>query len=143
MANPTPAHNYNFCHPHVHTQIGEVGVIEKVQLNNFMCHSRMVVTFSPNVNFVLGRNGSKFTKLSECPFIIHTLNLSGPGNSKSESGAVVFHQGMFVIKFYKNTSNVKGAVLCPSTSLCSDFLQWFITIVLNCIILGLTKGYKP
>jgi recombinational DNA repair ATPase RecF len=41
-------------------QIGEVGVIENIQLTNFMCHSRMVVSFSPNVNFVLGRNGSKF-----------------------------------------------------------------------------------
>ena len=51
----------------MHTQIGEVGVIEKVQLNNFMCHSRMVVTFSPNVNFVLGRNGSKFTNYQNVP----------------------------------------------------------------------------
>lgn len=43
-------------------QVGEVGVIEKVQLTNFMCHRHMLVTFSPNVNFVLGRNGSKSFK---------------------------------------------------------------------------------
>ena len=68
-------------------QIGEVGVIEKVQLTNFMCHSHMVVSFSPNVNFVLGRNGSKLanyltasmyfsTKLNNS--MIHTLHLTVP-----------------------------------------------------------------
>ena len=36
-----------------------MGVIDKIQLVNFMCHRRLEVHFSPNVNFVLGRNGSK------------------------------------------------------------------------------------
>ena len=37
----------------------EVGVIEKLVLINFMCHRRLDLSFSPNVNFILGRNGSK------------------------------------------------------------------------------------
>ena len=35
------------------------GIIEKVSLKNFMCHNRLEVTFGPNVNFIIGRNGSK------------------------------------------------------------------------------------
>ncbi len=37
----------------------EIGVIEKIQLRDFMCHSRLNVPLGPNVNFILGRNGSK------------------------------------------------------------------------------------
>ena len=54
----TPRYCYLIC-TCICAQIGEVGVIEKVQLTNFMCHSRLDVSFSPNVNFVLGRNGSE------------------------------------------------------------------------------------
>ncbi|ESP03334.1 hypothetical protein LOTGIDRAFT_137540, partial [Lottia gigantea] len=36
----------------------EVGIIEKVSVKNFMCHSRLDVNFGPHVNFVVGRNGS-------------------------------------------------------------------------------------
>ena len=41
----------------------EVGVIEKITLINFMCHKRLDISLCPNVNFILGRNGSKFTNL--------------------------------------------------------------------------------
>lgn len=37
----------------------DVGVIDKVVLINFMCHRRLDIALSANVNFVLGRNGSK------------------------------------------------------------------------------------
>ena len=48
------------------TQIGdvnmpdqaEVGIVEKVSLSNFMCHTRLEVSLGSNVNFVIGRNGS-------------------------------------------------------------------------------------
>uniref|UniRef100_A0A6I8NTN1 Structural maintenance of chromosomes protein 6 n=1 Tax=Ornithorhynchus anatinus TaxID=9258 RepID=A0A6I8NTN1_ORNAN len=38
---------------------GEVGIIESIQLKNFMCHSMLgPFKFGPNVNFVIGNNGS-------------------------------------------------------------------------------------
>nr|XP_034965920.1 structural maintenance of chromosomes protein 6 [Zootoca vivipara]XP_034965921.1 structural maintenance of chromosomes protein 6 [Zootoca vivipara]XP_034965922.1 structural maintenance of chromosomes protein 6 [Zootoca vivipara]XP_034965923.1 structural maintenance of chromosomes protein 6 [Zootoca vivipara]XP_034965924.1 structural maintenance of chromosomes protein 6 [Zootoca vivipara]XP_034965925.1 structural maintenance of chromosomes protein 6 [Zootoca vivipara] len=38
---------------------GEVGIIESIQLKNFMCHSMLgPFKFGPNVNFIVGNNGS-------------------------------------------------------------------------------------
>ncbi len=37
----------------------EAGIIDKVSLVNFMCHSKLDVSLNPNVNFILGRNGSE------------------------------------------------------------------------------------
>ncbi|XP_069092072.1 structural maintenance of chromosomes protein 6 [Pleurodeles waltl] len=38
---------------------GEVGIIESISLKNFMCHSMLgPFQFGPNVNFVVGNNGS-------------------------------------------------------------------------------------
>ena len=39
----------------------EVGIIDKVSLVNFMCHRKLDVSLNPNVNFILGRNGSKYS----------------------------------------------------------------------------------
>ena len=36
----------------------EVGIIEKVSMTNFMCHSHLEVVLGLNVNFIVGRNGS-------------------------------------------------------------------------------------
>ena len=36
----------------------EVGVIEKVTLQNFMCHKFLEIGFGSNVNFIIGKNGS-------------------------------------------------------------------------------------
>uniref|UniRef100_A0AAY5ERK7 Structural maintenance of chromosomes protein 6 n=1 Tax=Electrophorus electricus TaxID=8005 RepID=A0AAY5ERK7_ELEEL len=42
-----------------HCASGEVGIIENIFLRNFMCHSLLgPFTFGPNVNFVIGNNGS-------------------------------------------------------------------------------------
>ncbi|NXI56839.1 SMC6 protein, partial [Chloroceryle aenea] len=39
--------------------VGEVGIIESIQLNNFMCHSMLgPFQFGSNLNFVIGNNGS-------------------------------------------------------------------------------------
>ncbi len=39
----------------------EAGVLDKVELFDFMCHKHLDLSLSPNVNFILGRNGSEFT----------------------------------------------------------------------------------
>ncbi|KDN53305.1 P-loop containing nucleoside triphosphate hydrolase protein [Tilletiaria anomala UBC 951] len=36
----------------------DYGVIEKVELFNFMCHKRLSVQLGPNTNFIVGNNGS-------------------------------------------------------------------------------------
>lgn len=36
----------------------DVGILEKITLVNFMCHKRFDIQFGPNVNFILGKNGS-------------------------------------------------------------------------------------
>jgi hypothetical protein len=42
----------------------QVGVIEKMTLVNFMCHRHLTVSFGPNVNFIVGRNGSWYSSPS-------------------------------------------------------------------------------
>ncbi|MES1917289.1 MAG: hypothetical protein MHM6MM_009026, partial [Cercozoa sp. M6MM] len=34
------------------------GVITRIRLRNFMCHDNLEIDFSPNANFVVGKNGS-------------------------------------------------------------------------------------
>lgn len=36
----------------------DVGIIEKIELENFMCHKRLEINFGPNINFIVGVNGS-------------------------------------------------------------------------------------
>jgi len=36
----------------------EAGIIEKIVLENFMCHSHLEIYFGPKVNFIVGLNGS-------------------------------------------------------------------------------------
>ncbi|XP_039263379.1 structural maintenance of chromosomes protein 6-like isoform X2 [Styela clava] len=36
----------------------DMGILEKVTLKNFMCHSQLTMSFSSNVNFIVGKNGS-------------------------------------------------------------------------------------
>ncbi|KAG9077432.1 Structural maintenance of chromosomes protein 6 [Ceratobasidium sp. UAMH 11750] len=39
-------------------EIAEYGIIEKIEMTNFMCHGRTTVNFGPQINFVIGHNGS-------------------------------------------------------------------------------------
>ncbi|KAJ1032212.1 hypothetical protein NDA18_001707 [Ustilago nuda] len=34
------------------------GIVEKIELRNFMCHANFSIEFGPTLNFVMGRNGS-------------------------------------------------------------------------------------
>ncbi|KAF2765588.1 putative ABC/SMC6 protein [Teratosphaeria nubilosa] len=36
----------------------EAGVVEEVYIKNFMCHSRLRMKLGPNINFIIGHNGS-------------------------------------------------------------------------------------
>ncbi|XP_078678756.1 structural maintenance of chromosomes protein 6-like [Branchiostoma floridae x Branchiostoma belcheri] len=47
----------NLMHPNEMRE-AEYGIIEAISLKNFMCHSRLEFKFGPNVNFVVGKNGS-------------------------------------------------------------------------------------
>ncbi|KAF5360927.1 hypothetical protein D9756_004996 [Leucocoprinus leucothites] len=38
--------------------VAESGVIEKVELFQFMCHQRLSFSFGPQINFIIGHNGS-------------------------------------------------------------------------------------
>ncbi|XP_059501608.1 structural maintenance of chromosomes protein 6-like isoform X1 [Stegostoma tigrinum] len=45
--------------PNSHLNEGDVGIIESISLKNFMCHACLgPFKFGPNVNFVVGNNGS-------------------------------------------------------------------------------------
>ena len=36
----------------------ETGVIEQLDLTNFMCHTKFTIKLCPNINFIIGENGS-------------------------------------------------------------------------------------
>ncbi|KAG6333299.1 hypothetical protein ID866_5786 [Astraeus odoratus] len=38
--------------------IAEHGIIECIEMTNFMCHPRLKFTFGPQINFIIGHNGS-------------------------------------------------------------------------------------
>ncbi|XP_022314343.2 structural maintenance of chromosomes protein 6-like isoform X1 [Crassostrea virginica] len=42
----------------INTKEADIGIVEKICLKNFMCHSRLDVSLGPHVNFIVGRNGS-------------------------------------------------------------------------------------
>ncbi|KAF8793350.1 Structural maintenance of chromosomes protein 6 like protein [Argiope bruennichi] len=37
---------------------GELGIVESVTVQNFMCHENVTLNFQPHMNFIIGRNGS-------------------------------------------------------------------------------------
>jgi structural maintenance of chromosomes protein 6 len=41
------------------TTRAEAGIIERIELFNFMCHKRLDVHLGPNTNFIVGHNGSE------------------------------------------------------------------------------------
>lgn len=40
------------------SHVAEAGVIERVHLIDFMCHRRLTVPLGPQINFIIGHNGS-------------------------------------------------------------------------------------
>lgn len=37
-----------------------MGVIEMIEMHDFMCHRHLKVPFGPKINFIIGHNGSKW-----------------------------------------------------------------------------------
>lgn len=58
----------------------EVGIVEKVVVTNFMCHKKLEVNLGSNVNFIIGRNGSKLCILWNKRFLFHTMQTHYPKN---------------------------------------------------------------
>ncbi|KAG1745864.1 P-loop containing nucleoside triphosphate hydrolase protein [Suillus paluster] len=57
--------------------IAEHGIIESIEMHHFMCHTRLTFTFGPQINFIIGHNGSgKSAVLSAI-----TVALGGKANS--------------------------------------------------------------
>lgn len=40
-----------------------MGVIEMIEMHDFMCHRHLKVPFGPKINFIIGHNGSKWHDL--------------------------------------------------------------------------------
>lgn len=47
----------------------ECGTIKSVKLVNFMCHEKFQIELGPRVNFITGRNGSKYIRSSSLSFL--------------------------------------------------------------------------
>jgi len=59
LTPPYNAHTHTlFLHAYTQRE-AEVGVIERLVLVNFMCHKKLDILLSPNVNFIVGRSGSE------------------------------------------------------------------------------------
>ncbi|KAI1285997.1 Structural maintenance of chromosomes protein 6 [Halotydeus destructor] len=62
-ANVSPRQQQNGSHSTVareisHTVQSKLGVIQSIRLINFMCHENFEMEFGPNINFIIGQNGS-------------------------------------------------------------------------------------
>ncbi|KAF7768000.1 hypothetical protein Agabi119p4_7243 [Agaricus bisporus var. burnettii] len=55
----------------------DFGIIEKVELYQFMCHQRLTFTFGPQINFIVGHNGSGKSAVASAI----TIALGGKTNS--------------------------------------------------------------
>ena len=51
----------------------EVGIIEQVVIQNFLCHRYLEVNLGPNINFIHGANGSLHS-ISSIPVLLHAFS---------------------------------------------------------------------
>eukprot|EP00742_Colponemidia_sp_Colp-10_P012836 GILJ01014449.1.p1 GENE.GILJ01014449.1~~GILJ01014449.1.p1 ORF type:complete len:1073 (+),score=252.19 GILJ01014449.1:50-3220(+) len=67
-------------------EVASAGIIDKIHLENFMCHRNFDMEFNPNVNFIVGQNGSgKSTILvALCACLGAKASFTGRGTSAKE-----------------------------------------------------------
>lgn len=55
-------HYVSYCpsNASVYQRASECGIIQSLEMHQFMCHPRLSFTFGPQVNFIIGHNGSSF-----------------------------------------------------------------------------------
>ncbi|KAI5454933.1 Structural maintenance of chromosomes protein 6 [Naganishia albida] len=66
------------------TGAAEGGVIRAIYLENFLCHSRLSFTFGPNMNFIIGHNGSGKSAVLTALVVV----LGGKSNSTGRGSGV-------------------------------------------------------
>lgn len=69
---------------HGGTGAAEGGVIRAIYLENFLCHSRLSFTFGPNMNFIIGHNGSGKSAVLTALVVV----LGGKSNSTGRGSGV-------------------------------------------------------
>jgi chromosome segregation ATPase len=66
------------------TGAAEGGIIRAIYLENFLCHSRLSFTFGPNMNFIIGHNGSGKSAVLTALVVV----LGGKSNSTGRGSGV-------------------------------------------------------
>ncbi|XP_012348416.1 structural maintenance of chromosomes protein 6 isoform X1 [Apis florea] len=80
------------------TEECKTGKIKKILIRNFMCHDALEVTLNPNVNFIIGRNGSGKSAI----LTALTVGLGARANVTSRGASV-----KSFIKKGKNTATIE------------------------------------
>lgn len=89
----------------------KAGKIKKILMRNFMCHDAMEVILNPNVNFIVGRNGSGKSAI----LAALTVGLGARANITSRGASIksinifyninlptIFYSSSNIILIYKN-----------------------------------------
>ncbi|KAF4520375.1 hypothetical protein B566_EDAN012880, partial [Ephemera danica] len=64
------------------------GVIEKLELVNFMCHSHLALEFNQNINFIVGKNGSGKSALMTALMVVLGTKATDTSRGKSLSNFI-------------------------------------------------------
>jgi ATPase subunit of ABC transporter with duplicated ATPase domains len=83
-------------------KVAEAGVIDRIQLNDFMCHRKLDVALSPNTNFILGRNGSGKSAIMTA--IVVALGGKATTTHRASSLKNFIRTGAKYVRTYKLTS---------------------------------------
>ncbi|XP_022224890.2 structural maintenance of chromosomes protein 6 [Drosophila obscura] len=69
------------CEPEIPCEFNRCGKVISIHLENFMCHENFTVDFGPNINFLVGKNGSGKSA------VITALSLGLAGNARATNRA--------------------------------------------------------